>query len=174
VFVAKADALNNATASGPGLCTMTSSIPPSWSWDPLSDKWEEGFSHLKQFSEREGHCRVLQRYKTDDGYRLGSWFTTQRMAKDTMEPDRRQRLEALPSWSWDPHSDQWEEGFSHLKEFSEREGHCRVLRDYKTDTAYLLGHWVHNQRNRIVRGTLEPDRRQRLKALPGWVWKVEK
>ena len=44
-----------------------------------------------------------------------SGLADQRRAKDTMDPDRRQRLEALPGWSWDVLSDQWEEGFSHLK-----------------------------------------------------------
>ena len=69
-----------------------------------------------------------------------------RTQKDTMDPLRRQRLEALPGWSWDVFSDQWEEGFAHLKEFSVRVGHCRVPFTYKSDDNYGLGTWVANQR----------------------------
>ena len=141
---------------------------PGWLWDVLSDKWEKGFSHLKQFSKREGHCGVLTDYKTDDGYALGQWVNIQRSNKDTMEPDRRERLEALPGWSWDVLSDQWEKGFSHLKQFSEREGHCRMSQDYKTDDGFRLGLWVGAQRAK--ENKMDSDRRQRLEALPGWSW----
>jgi Helicase associated domain len=119
---------------------------PGWSWDVFSDQWEKGFTHLKQFSDRVGHCRVPQGFKTEDGYRLGSWVRNQRNDKDTMDPDHRQRLEALPGWSWDARTDRWEEGFSYLETFSEREGHCRVLQRFKTDDGYRLGLWVRNQR----------------------------
>jgi hypothetical protein len=145
---------------------------PRWSWDALSDDWEEGFSYLKEFAEREGHSRVAQSYKTDDDYRLGVWVTVQRRAKDTMNPDRRQRLEALPGWSWNTVSDRWEKGFSYLKEFAEREGHCRVSQLYKTADDYRLGQWVAVQRR--FKDTMKPDHRQRLEALAGWLWKVEK
>jgi Helicase associated domain len=114
----------------------------------------------------------LQSYRTDDGYRLGQWVSIQRANREKMNPGRRERLEALPGWSWDVLSDQWEEGFSHLKKFSEREGHCRVHYSYKCDDGYRLGQWVKAQRGKKDR--MAPDRQRRLEALPGWVWRRKK
>jgi Helicase associated domain len=142
-----------------------------WSWDAYSDKWEEGFGHLIEFSEREGHCRVSQSYKSDDGYRLGQWVSVQRMNENTIGSDRRQRLEALPGWSWDALADKWEEGFHHLKEFLDRGGHRRVLRRHRTEDGYRLGDWISTQRRK--REVMEPDRLKRLEALPGWMWRQE-
>jgi Helicase associated domain len=142
---------------------------PAWSWNVRSDKWEEGFSHLKQFSERMGHCQVSRGYKTGDGFRLGGWVSTQKSRKDTINVDRRQRLEGLRGWSWSVRSDKWEEGFSHLKQFSDLKGNCRVSVSYKTDGGFPLGVWVSKQRTKRHLGHF--DRRRRLEALPGWVWK---
>ena len=67
-----------------------------FSWDPLSAQWEEGYRALVAFHQREGHCRVPQRYCVPaSGYRLGLWINGQRQNRDTMSPDRRQRLDAL-------------------------------------------------------------------------------
>ena len=132
-------------------CRQRLEALPGWSWNILSHKWEEGFSRLKRFSEKERHCRVPDSYKTNDGYLLGSWVANQRTDKDKMDRDRRQRLEALPGWSWDALSDRWEEGFSHLKTFSDREGHCRVPFNYKTDDGYPLSQWVADQIREALR-----------------------
>ena len=112
-----------------------------------------------------------QSYKTEEGYRLGQWVNVQRTNKKGLDPSRLQRLEALSGWDWDPYLSRWEEGFSRLKQFSEREGHCRVPRSYKTEEGYRLGAWVNTQRN--DKDSMRPDRRQRLEALSGWSWKPQ-
>jgi hypothetical protein len=141
-----------------------------WSWGVLSDKWEYGFSRLKEFLERGGHCRVPLSYKTADGYKLGVWVSQQRQHRGTTDPQRQQRLETLAGWSWDPQNDKWEYGFSRLKEFSVREGHCRVPDNYETRDGYRLSSWVGMQRRK--RDKMDSERQRRLERLPGWLWKV--
>jgi len=137
-------------------------------WDILVTWWEEGFRFLEIFRQREGHCRVPATYR-EQGFWLGQWVSVQRSTKDTMSPERRQRLEAL-GFVWEVLPAQWEEGFRFLETYHQREGHCRVPATYRDPASgFWLGRWV--RRQRTTQDTMSPDRRQRLDAL-GFVWKV--
>jgi superfamily II DNA or RNA helicase len=143
---------------------------PGWTWDGRAEQWEEGFRRVLEYVERRGRARVPQSY-TVDGYRLGSWCQLQRSnyAEGILEADRERRLKDLPGWTWDPRTDDWEEGFSRLTHYVDRHGHARVQQSYTVD-GYKLGQWVGVQRTRRARSTLDADRQRRLEGLPGWTW----
>jgi hypothetical protein len=108
-------------------------------------------------SEMASDRQVPRGYKSADGFELSNWVNFQRAKRDEMAPDRRQRLEALPGWTWDTRADQWEEGFSYLRQYSEREGNCRVPLKFEMDDGYRLGGWVSRQRTH--QSSMDPDRR---------------
>ena len=71
--------------------------------DPRANKWPEGFRELQEYFAANDTTRVLQTYKTPDGYPLGSWCSAQRSnyKKGTMPADRITLLENLGDWTWD-------------------------------------------------------------------------
>jgi superfamily II DNA or RNA helicase len=133
-------------------------------WDPLSDKWEKSFAELKEFREREGHCRVTP-HLTFNGLRLGAWVGYLRRRKDKLTAEQIKRLNAL-GFTWDQLSDLWEESFALLKEFHQREGHCRVP-DGLEERGIKLGAWVSAQRTN--KSIIDKDRVKRLDSL-GFAW----
>ena len=137
-------------------------------WDALNEAWEKGFSHLLQFHESEGSCRVPSSFKRD-GFSLGEWVSTQRAFKNRLTPDLKQRLSDI-GFVWDPFEKAWEEGFNKLLQFKGVEGHCVVPARFKLEGFYL-GYWVMGQRARKEK--LPSERKQRLDDI-SFVWDARK
>jgi hypothetical protein len=134
-------------------------------WDVLEANWESGFRYLKSYKDREGHCRVPRQH-TESGFNLGNWVVEQRLQRNKMPLERRERLDRL-DFVWDPREAAWENGFEHLTRYNRREGHCRVPKTFK-ENGFELGSWVSVQR--ANNGNISAERKSRLDGL-GFVWK---
>jgi superfamily II DNA or RNA helicase len=138
-------------------------------WNKLEDDWRVGYQRLKAYKELNGNCRVTQTYKDQDGFRLGNWVGVQRSQGKTTPTERLVQLNDL-GFIWDIEEDRWNEGYEHLKDFVEHEGHCLVPSQYKNNASFGLGYWVGDQRGR--RDATSPERVTLLDEL-GFVWNVE-
>jgi len=149
---------------------------PRWTWDARTweKDWEENLKRLRLFAERTGGERISPSY-AEDGINLGTWVVKQRSdyARGKLPEENVRRLEAIPGWVWSPRDADWERAFALLRRFVEHVGHARVPAQHRED-GYSLGGWVRVQRNRYATGKLSPERRDRLEALPDWVWEAGK
>jgi len=135
-------------------------------WDPLTEKWEIGFSLLLKYKEREGHCNVVSGH-LENGYKLGYWVSKQRTSRNNLTEERLNRLKKL-GFVLHPHDELWENGFSSLLTFKQREGHCNVQENH-LENGFKLGQWTGRQRQK--KAELSEDRLLRLDQL-GIIWDV--
>jgi superfamily II DNA or RNA helicase len=134
--------------------------------DKIGSTWDEWFGLLLRFNAREGHCKV-PRPHIEGGFKLGGWVGNQRVNKDKIPFERRQRLDAI-GFAWDARESEWEEGFGALRTFQVREGHCNVPAAHR-EGMLRLGRWVNHLR--VIGDTISAERKQRLHAI-GFVWDV--
>lgn len=139
-----------------------------WIWDPLEIQWEKNFSELQTYVSETGNALVPASFITVSGVKLGTWVTNQRAAKTEISELRRQRLESLNGWSWNPIEDLWERNFTELEIFVLNHQHALVPTKFKTESGLNLGLWVSNQR--AGKESLSTERINRLESLKGWLW----
>ena len=70
---------------------------PFHSWNRVGGKGLAGSFYA---SDADVGAKVPQSYKTSDGYLIGSWVANQRTKMDSMLPERKARLDAVPGWVW--------------------------------------------------------------------------
>src|SRR5262249_40663081 len=122
-----------------------------------TESWMFWYGLLEAYKLREGHCRVPDKY-LEDGFRLGQWVGIQRGNEATISDERRQKLDEL-EFIWDAREAAWEEGFSYLKIYKDRNGHCQVPVNHK-ENRFGLGRWVDRQRQ--TKEIMPAERRRRL------------
>jgi len=137
-----------------------------FSWNAKDTSWEEMFTLLTLFRDKESHCNVPILFPGEPTF--GWWVSNQRQAykKGQLDPERIVRLEAI-GFDWDTRGASWEGMFTSLKTFKEKEDHCNVPQKLGDNTT--LGKWVNFQRVHFKQGKLSEDRISRLEAL-GFVW----
>ena len=135
-----------------------------FSTNPRDEIWEQYYSAVRKFRQREGHFRV-KRNHIEDGLKLGTWMQNQRSHKDKLSNDRLKKLNSI-GFEWDMRVEQWEYAFNELIKFMKREGHCNVPTSHEQGDI-KLGKWVSTQR--LEYKELSRDKITRLNSL-GFVW----
>eukprot|EP00536_Pseudo-nitzschia_multiseries_P012591 jgi/Psemu1/290388/fgenesh1_pg.490_\ len=130
-------------------------------WSISTDQWDDMISLLVRYREREGDCMVSQIHREDDRA-LGTWLDLQRKLhkRGTLDPDKQAQLDAI-GMVWDKLAHKWEQMFSQLLVYKEREGDCSVPRFHKEGDKGL-GVWLNRQRKLYKTGNLDPSRQKRL------------
>ena len=141
-------------------------------WNIFEDEWNKHYAYLKKYYETFGNSDVPQNYITSDGFKLGDWLSTQRVAyKNGVVSKRRKKLLKEVDFKLYPAIDRWDDYYYLLEDYYNNHGDTNVPFDYKVDK-YNLGHWVGTQRqayNRTTSHTITKDRIMLLNDL-GFDW----
>ena len=135
----------------------------------LGASWDCMYEEAKKYYESHGDLLPLQNYETEEGYKLGQWVVSQRVAYKNGELSE-EKVEKLTSvgMSWlNYHQRLWEEGYALAKEYYNKNGNLAL-----TDSRSKLGLWLIKQRQNYRRSQLSKEYFERLESL-GMIWEIE-
>ena len=144
----------------------------------LSASWDIMYEQAEEYYKQNGDLLIPATFHTDEGYALGRWLTTQRLAYagKTDKPLTQVQIDKLEAIGvvWDSHLDFiWNRYFEKAKEYYEQHGDLNVPKDYVAD-GLKLGIWIlrmrmaqANQRDTVV----TPEKKAKLDSI-GMIWSL--
>ena len=136
---------------------------------PKPQKWEDRFSLLVQYKNREGNCMVPQPHM-EGGEKLGNWVAHTRhfKKKGKLSQWRIDRLDKI-GFAWSISETYWKKMFYLLKQYKARTGDYNVPPRHVLEDGENLGAWVRAQRQFHKKGTLAQHYDNSLDAI-GFIW----
>ncbi|MGM9937880.1 MAG: Helicase associated domain protein [Candidatus Ornithomonoglobus sp.] len=144
----------------------------------ISASWELMYEKAKQYYEEYGNLEIPARYKTDEGYSLGSWIFNQKNIRKGIQPgkltdEQISKLDEI-GMVWDNFTDiNWESNYKAAKAYYEEHGNLNVPVKYKTKDGRPLGEWLARirtwERAGIHSKYLTPERKALLEDI-GMLW----
>lgn len=136
---------------------------PTWVWDRKDGEWVDTAALVERIAgaqlDESGPVSPWAEHKTltKPVQYLGTWVAEQRQAwrDGTLRPDRVERLERIPGWSWTVLPDHDSAHVDALRVFVEFEKHANVPTDCIED-GLRLGRWCWDVRRRYLTGTIHP------------------
>lgn len=148
--------------------------------DTLTASWDLFYDCALQYFRENGNLEVPRRYKTPEGYSLGSWIQTQRRVRageqlGYLSAERIRRLDGI-GMIWGNYRDlSWEKYFTEAKAYYEAYGNLNVPAWYQTSTGLRLGAWIariRNYRKSGIQRNYLTDTRIRMLDEIGMIWDV--
>ena len=138
-------------------------------------KWEEAYELAKVYYDEKGDLLVPQGYISEDGFKLGTWITTQRQAykKSNLAQEQIELLESIGmKWKVGKTKEEqlsWNDWYELAKVYYDEKGDLLVPRGYISEDGYNLGIWINTQRNYYKKEKLTEEKIKKLESI-GMVW----
>ena len=144
---------------------LLNQIGIEWEFD---DPWETGFSHAQEFFQKYGNLNVAGKYKSDDGYNLGSWISNQRNNHNNttqyhkLSKEQSERLESI-GMVWRPKETAWINGYQHTRTYLESLCGKPWRTNYVSPDGHKTGSWIRGQLRAMEEGILSLKKEKLLR-----------
>ena len=126
-------------------------------------RWFKKYLKALEYKKEHGNCNVRIDYVTKDGFKLGSWLKSQRVAyRNNMLSDEKISFLKGLDLDFSTQKTKWDKMYSILEEYYSKNNNPNISTHYETDK---MGNWINIQRQKYKKDKLSNEHIKMLNML---------